>query len=68
MITFYEFGDDKDLADVKYHFEDTVVVVTLYYRTGLQLLELVTTVPDLINFYLFIFPKFKCLDINKIIF
>ena len=36
----------KDLADVKYHFEDTVVVGTLYdigtlyYRTGLQLLEL----------------------------
>ena len=32
LITFYEFGDVKDLADVKYHFDDTVVVVvTLYY-------------------------------------
>ena len=40
LITFYEFGDVKDLTDVKYHFEDTVIVVTLYYRTGLQLLEL----------------------------
>ena len=32
LITFYEyeFGDVKDLADVKYHFEDTVIVVTLY--------------------------------------
>ena len=30
----------KDFADVKYYFEDTVVVGTLYCRTGLQLLEL----------------------------
>ena len=31
LITFYEFGYNvKDLADVKYHFEDTVVV-TLYF-------------------------------------
>ena len=30
LITFYEFGDVKDLSDVKYHMiEDTVVVVTL---------------------------------------
>ena len=35
LITFYEFGDVKDLAHVKYHFDDTVVVVTLYYRTEL---------------------------------
>ena len=27
LITFYEFGDVKDLSDVKYHIEDTVVVV-----------------------------------------
>ena len=29
LITFYEFGDVKDLADVKYHFEDTVVWNTI---------------------------------------
>ena len=26
LITFYEFGDVKDLADVKHHIEDTVLV------------------------------------------
>ena len=30
----FDFGDVKDLADVKYHFEDIVIVVTLYYRTA----------------------------------
>ena len=34
LIKFYEFGDVKDLADVKYHFKDTVVVVTLYDIRG----------------------------------
>ena len=40
LITFYEFGDVKDLADVKYHFDDTVVG-TLHYECRVhRLLEL----------------------------
>ena len=34
LIIFYEFGDVKDLSDVKYHIEDTVVVDTLYIAQG----------------------------------
>ena len=45
LTTFHEFGDVKDLSDVKYHIEDTVVVVTLYYRTGLLQLLVQLLVP-----------------------